>query len=128
MRLLVGFCALSLLLGGVALGPASAGAAEWIPGADSYASAWVKDIEMELNKKEYRTVFLNDPRTPQASVLRLLNRAAIAHKARNEALAQQLVREALEVIENGVRKRYYAQEDVQPITSFIKQHVPVKLG
>jgi hypothetical protein len=128
MRLLVGFCTLSLLLGGVALGPASAGAAEWISGADSYASAWVKDIEMELNKKEYRTVFLNDPRTPQASVLRLLNRAAITHKARNEALAQQLVREALEVIENGVRKSYYTQEDVQPITSFIKQHVPVKLG
>jgi hypothetical protein len=128
MRLFVVVCALSLLLGGVALGPAPAGAAEWISGADSYASAWVKDIELELNKKEHRAVFLNDPRTPQASILRLLNRAAIAHEARNEALAQQLVREALEVIENGVRKSYYTQEDVQPITSFIKQHVPVKLG
>ncbi len=128
MRLFAVVCALSLLLGGVALGPTPAGAADWISGADSYASAWVKDIEMELNKKEYRTVFLNDPRTPQASVLRLLNRAAIAHEARNEALAQQLVREALEVIENGVRKSYYTQDDIQPITSFIKQHVPVKLG
>ena len=128
MRLVVVFCALSLLLGGVALGPAPAGAADWISGADSYASAWVKDIEKELNKKEYRTVFLNDPRTPQASVLRLLNRAAIAHDAKDDALARQLAREALEVFENGVRKNYYTQDEVQPITSFIKQHIPVKLG
>lgn len=120
--------ALSLLLGGVALSPAPVGAADWISNADSYASAWVKEIESELNKKEHRAVFLNDPRAPQASVLRLLDRAAMAYNAKNEALARQLVNEALEVIASGVRKNYYTLEEVQPIISFIKQHAPVKIG
>lgn len=120
--------ALSLLLGGVALSPDLAGSADWISNADSYASAWVKHIESELNKKENRVVFLNDPRAPQASILRLLDRAAMAYNAKDEALARQLVHEALEVISSGVRKNYYTQEEVEPIISFIKQHVPVKLG
>ncbi len=128
MRRLVVVCALSLLLGGATLDPAPVGAAQWISGADSYVSAWVKDVEAELNKKEHRAVFLNDPRTPQASVLRLLNRAAMAHEAKDEVLARQFEQEAIGVIEDGVRKNYYTQDDVQTIISFIKQRVPVKLG
>ena len=128
MRLSIIVCALSLLLAGVALEPAPVGAAGWISAANSHAAAWVTEIEKELYKKDYRWVFLNDPRTPQASVVRLLNRAAMALEAKNDELARNLVGEAIEVIEDGIRKHYYSREDVRPITSFIKQHVPVKLG
>ncbi len=128
MRLTVIFCAFSLLMAGVALDPAPVGAAGWISAADSHASTWVTEIEKELNKKDYRMVFLNDPRAPQASVVRLLNRAAMALEAKNDELAKELVGEALDVIENGVRKNYYTHDDVRGITSFIKQHVPVNVG
>lgn len=128
MRFVIVVCALSLLMAGVALEPAPVWAAGWISAADSHASAWVTDIEKELYKKDYRWVFLNDPRIPQASVVRLLNRAAVAHEAKNDELARELVGEAIEVIEEGIRKNYYSREDVRPIISFIKQHVPVKLG
>ena len=39
---------------------------------------WVKDIEQELLKKDYSTVYANDLRTPQAVVLPKLNEAAKA--------------------------------------------------
>ncbi len=121
-------CALSLLIGGAALNPTPVSAAAWISGADSYAAPWVKEIEQELLKKDYRYVYASDPRTPQASVLRLLNEAAKAEQAKNSALAQQLVREALGVFEEGVRKHYYSSSDIEPITSFIRQHVPIKIS
>jgi hypothetical protein len=45
---------LSLLTGGAAFMTTSAEAAGWISGSESYAAPWVKDIEQELLKKEYR--------------------------------------------------------------------------
>jgi hypothetical protein len=71
-------------------------------------------------------VFLNDPRTPQASVLTLLNEAAAAYNANERATAQDLVNEAIGVLEDGVRRHYYTDSDIEPITAFIRQHVPVK--
>jgi hypothetical protein len=121
-------CALSLLIGGVALIPSSVNGAPWISAADSYAASWMTDIEKELLKKDYWMVYANDPRTPQQIVLRLLNRAAKAHEANNSALAQQLVRDAIGVFEEGVRRHYYTQSEIEPITSYIKQHVPIKLS
>ena len=50
-------CALSLLIGGVVLVPTPVHAAGWISGADAYAVPWVKDIEQELFKKVYWTVY-----------------------------------------------------------------------
>ncbi len=121
-------CVLSLLFGGVALMPAAVNAAPWISAADSYSASWLKDVEQELYKKEYRSVFMNDPRTPQASVLKLLNRAAAAYEAKNMQLAEQFVREAIGVLEQGITKNYYGQADIEPIVNFIKQHAPVKLS
>lgn len=126
MRVTAVLCALSLLIGGVALMPSSLGAAGWISGADSYAASWVKDIEQELFKKDYRDVYANDPRTPQVIALRLLNQAARAQEANDSVLAQQLVHDALEVFEEGVRKHYYSFSEIEPITRFIRQHVPIK--
>jgi hypothetical protein len=114
--------ALSLLFGGMALLSPGAQAAPWISGADS---TWVKDIEKELNKKDYRPLFLNDPRTPQASVLRLLNEAAMAAEAGNDALAQDLAHRAIGVFEEGVRRHYYEPSDIEPLLNYIKQHAPI---
>ena len=93
MRVTAMLCALSLLIGGVALMPSSLEAAGWISGIDTYVAPWVKDIEQELWKKDYRDLYANDPRTPQVVALRLLNQAAKAEKANDSLLAQQLVRE-----------------------------------
>lgn len=128
MRVTAVLCALSLVIGGIALMPSSLEAAGWISGADAYAASWVKDIEQELLKKDYRNVYASDPRTPQASVLRKLDEAARAQEAGDSALAQQLVRNALNVFEEGVRKHYYSESDVEPIITFIRQHVPIKIS
>lgn len=128
MRVSAGLCALSLLIGGVALMPTPVHAAGWISGADAYAAPWVQDVEQELLKKDYRYVYTNDPRSPQVIVLRKLNEAAKALEAKDSALAQQLVRDALEVFEEGVRKHYYTPSDVEPIKTFIRQHVPIKIS
>ncbi|ALA60571.1 hypothetical protein [Nitrospira moscoviensis] len=127
-RMTVLLIALSLLLGGIAFTPTPAQAAAWISGADMFASDWVAKIEKELFKKEYRYVFANDPRAPQASILHLLNRAAKAQATQNETMARELAQEAVSVLEEGIRKHYYSAEDVEPILQAIKQHVPVKLS
>lgn len=122
MRLLA---ALPLLLGGVTSAPSITQAAPWIPGDDTYAAGWVKEIEQELSKAEYQAVFLNDPRTPQASVLRLLNRAAIAQQAEQENLARELAQQAIDVLEEGVQKHYYEQADVKPLIDSLTQRIPM---
>ena len=126
MRVTAVLCALSLLIGGMALMPTPVYAAGWISGADTYAAPWVKDIEQELLKKDYWTVYASDPRTPQAVVLRKLNEAAKAQAAKDSTLAQQLVRDALSVFEEGVRRHYYSPSDIEPITTYIRKHVPIK--
>lgn len=126
MKVVAVFCALSLLIGGVALMPSSIQAAGWLSGADAYAAPWVKEVEQELLKKDHQYIYASDPRTPQAVVLRKLNEAAKAYEAKDSALAQQLVRDALGVFEDGVRRHYYRQSDIEPIITFIRQHAPIK--
>ena len=120
-------CALSLLVGGVALIPNAVESAPWVSRSESYAAPWMKDIENELLKTEYWMIYANDPRTPQNEVLHLLNRAAKAEQASDPALAQELVRQALNVFEEGVRRHYYTPSEIEPLTSYIRQHVPIKL-
>jgi hypothetical protein len=119
-------CALSLLIGGVALVPNVVQGASWISGSDT--APWVKEMEQELLKKDYWLIYANDPRVPQHEVLRLLDRAAVAQQANDTALAQDLVREALGVFEEGVRRHYYTQSEIDPIMSYIRQHVPIKMS
>ena len=126
MKRIVVVCVMALLIVGVAFNPTPVPAAGWLTGADRYAAPWVKDIAQELLKKDYSTVYASDPRTPQVVVLRKLNDAAKAQAAEDSTLAQQLVRDALSVFEEGVRKHYYSQSDIEPITTFIRQHLPIK--
>jgi len=128
MRVTAVLCALSLLIGGVALMPTPVPAAGWISGTQTYVAPWVRDIEQELFNKDYRNVYASDPRTPQAAVLRKLNEAAKAQEAGDSVLAQQLVRNALSVFEEGVRRHYYSQSDIEPIITFIREHVPIKIS
>jgi hypothetical protein len=128
MKLTTVVCALSLLIGGVTLIPNAVESAPWISGAESYAAPWMKDVEKELLKKEYWMIYANDPRTPQNEVLHLLNRAANAQEANDHALARELVRQALDVFGDGVRRHYYTLSDIEPITSYIRQHVPINIS
>lgn len=128
MRIMAILCALSLLIGGVALMPSSLKAADWISDADSYAASLVKDIEQELLKKDYRDVYANDPRTPQMIALHLLNQAARAQEANDNRLAQQPVQDAFKVFEEGVRKHYYSSSEIEPIMTLIREQSPIKNG
>lgn len=119
---------LSLLLAGTAVVPQAAYPAGWISDMGSFASDWVAKIEQELSKKEYRYVFANDPRTPQASVIRLLNRAAQAQAAHDETMAKDLVRDAMEVLQDGVRRNYYSAADIEPILKHLREQIPIKLS
>jgi hypothetical protein len=128
MKVTAVLCALSLLISGVELLPTSVQGAPWISGAENYAAPWVKDMEQELFKKEYWLVYANDPRTPQMVALRLLNQAAKAQEANDRALAQQLVQEALDVFKEGVQRHYYSSSEIEPIMSYICEHVPIKIS
>jgi hypothetical protein len=112
----------------VALAPAPAGSAGWISDADSYALTWVNDGESELEKKEYRALFMNDLRAPQVSIRRLSDRAVVGYAAKDDAQTRQCVTEALKVIASGAQTHSYTQAGVQPIVSFIKRRVPVGIG
>jgi hypothetical protein len=128
MKRIVVVCAVALLIVAVALISKPVHAAEWISGGDAYAAPWVKEIEQELLKKDYWYIYANDPRIPQAVVLRKLNQAAKAQEAKESSLAQQFVHDALSVFEEGVRKHYYSQTDIEPIMTFIRQHVPINMS
>jgi hypothetical protein len=128
MKLPAVLCTLSLLIGGTVFTSTHVEAAGWISGSESYAAPWVKDIEQELLKKDYRYVFGNDPRTPQVVVLQLLNRAAMAYQANDTAQADQLVRDALNVLDEGSRRHYFSRSDIEPIMDFIRHHVPGKIS
>lgn len=128
MRITAVLTALSLLIGGVALMPSSTEAANWISVTGSSTASWVKDIEQVLLNRNYRDIFANDPRTPQMTALRLLNQAAAAQEAKESVLAQQLIRDALGVFEEGVRKHYYSSSEIEPIITFIRQHVPAAIS
>ena len=120
--------ALSLLIGGGALAPASVLGAEWIGwnSNESFVSPWVKEIAQEIGKQEYRAAFLTDPRAPQMAVIRLLNRAAAAYDANNPKLGEDFLRQAMDVLQTGVRKHYYSQQDIEPLLNYIQQHAPAK--
>ena len=127
MKRIAVVCALSLLIAGVVLIPNAVQSAPWISRSETYAAPWMKDIEKELLKKEYSMIYANDPRTPQNEVLHLLHRAAKAQEANDPALAQELVRQALNVFEEGVRRHYYTPSEIEPIMSYLRQHVPIKI-
>lgn len=119
---------LSLLLAGTAVTQDLGHATPWISGMESFASDWVAKVEQELSKKEYRYLFSNDPRTPQASILRLLNRAAQAQADHKDVMARDLAKEAIGVLREGVRRHYYSEQDVEPLIRQIEEQIPIKLS
>jgi hypothetical protein len=110
--------------------PATQVPLSWITVAPANPSVapWVKDIERELMKVQYRPLWSNDPRSPQVSMMYLLHDAANALTAQNEAVAKDLVRRALNVLREGIARGYYSQSDIDPIVTYIKTHAPVRLS
>lgn len=96
--------------------------------ANTYVAPWVHNIERELMKKQYRSLWSNDPRSPQVSMMYLLNDAARVLAKHNEALAKDFVRRALNVLGEGIARGYYSQSDIDPIVTYIKTHAPVRLN
>lgn len=105
-------------------------ASDWLPGtpADALTYPWVNSVNQELNKPEFRPVFLNDPRSPTVPMIHLFNRAAQAQKDNNLPLAKDFVRQALLVFDRGIEKGYYAEAEIAPIRKAILVHVPQELG
>jgi hypothetical protein len=108
--------------------PLTSHAAPWISGRDTFASDWVAKVEQELSKQDYRYVFANDPRAPQASIVRLLNQAARAQAAHNEVLAKDLAKQAMDVLRDGVRRHYYSEQDVAPLIKHIQEQILITLS
>jgi hypothetical protein len=96
--------------------------------ATTYVAPWVKDIEKKLMQKQYRMLWSNDPRSPQVSMMYMLNNAAKALGEHNEVLAKDFVRRALNVLGEGIARGYYSQSDIDPIVTYIKTHAPVQLS
>ena len=115
--------ALSMLTTGILLLASPGGAVDWISAYSDSTAIWLKGIEQELNSDEYRTLFTNDPRTPQVSIMQFLNTAAHAYEAKNPAMAESLIERAAEVLETGVTKHYYSKADIAPILSYIEKAV-----
>ena len=98
-------------------------AADWLaPAADQDVTApWVNDITAQLNEEPYRDVFVNAlGNSPQAAIVRYLNNAAQALQAGNKPLAQSYVDRTIDIFDNGVRRGYYSQTDVEPIKKLIR--------
>jgi hypothetical protein len=77
-----------------------------------------------LNSDEYRALFVNDPRTPQASVMLFLNSAARAHEANDPLMAPSLIEKAVQVLEAGATRHYYSKADIAPIVRYIEKMAP----
>lgn len=120
----------SLALGGLLFAiPGLVSAAEWITPAasDTHVSPWVTQVEDEFSKAEHALVFTNDPRTPMAAVVHLLNQAADALNNKNEALAKDFVRQSINILQRGVQRGYYGQGDLDPVKKSIMSHIPEKI-
>jgi hypothetical protein len=124
------FTAVALFWMGGGMCLRDAQASDWLPGspADASVSQWVTAIDHELNKAEHQAAFLNDPRSPIVPMINLFNRAAQARQDNNLPLAQDFVRQALHIIDQGVAKGYYAEADVAPMKKAILAQVPLELG
>jgi hypothetical protein len=128
MKIVTMVCILSLLIGGTVLSPMATDAAPWISGSESYAAPWLRDVERELQKKEYAALYANDPRVPQQEALRLLNQAARAQQENDPALAQQLAHEAMDLFEEGVRRHYYSATEIESLLNAIRKTIQTNLG
>jgi hypothetical protein len=126
MRMIVSaMCAIVLTIAWTTI----AAADRWLPGApaDKPIAGWVVQIEKALANPEFRGVFLNDPRSPVAPIMHLMNRAAKAQEDQNLEVARDLVRQALEVLDRGVQRGFYSRADIEPVKRSISMHVPTEL-
>lgn len=120
MNTIVMATALSVAAPGIFISPASA--AQWLAPApqERLTADWVKDIAAQLRKEKWREVFMNAPfGSPQASMLGLLNEAAIAMKEGEAAYARDLIRHAVGILDDGVEQGWYSRRHIEPLKGLI---------
>jgi hypothetical protein len=98
-------------------------AAQWLAPAphQELAAKWVEDVARELRQPQFRNVLMNVPfGTPQATILDLLNEAALGLENGYPRYALDLVRQAVEVLDDTTRgQRWLSPSEVQPIQAMI---------
>jgi hypothetical protein len=110
------------MVSGVIAVPPIGQAAPWLaPAADERLKAdWVRQVARELTRERHRRVLINIPfGSPQVSILGYLNDADEALQADEERYARDLVRRALDVLDDGVDYGWLRESDVRPIKNVI---------
>lgn len=100
-------------------------AAPWIAPApqQELSAQWVEDVARELRDPRFRNIFMNIPGgSPQATILDLLNEAAVGLKNGEPEYARHLVRKAVNVLDRSAGQGWYSESDVQPIQAMILRH------
>ncbi|RMH04300.1 MAG: hypothetical protein D6704_11330 [Nitrospirae bacterium] len=129
MKVLAVVMALSLLFVGGAL-TSTVQAAPWIsptPEIERYAADWVTAVQNELTGSDLRWTFANDPRNPQAAILKMLNQAAVAMKDGNTGLAKDFVARVFSILEEGAELGYYTSDEMSSVKQAIERHLPKAL-
>lgn len=116
------FGALAVLSAAPALAPATADAAQWLApaAAEKIEARWVKEVDYQLRSNEFKNLFINAPGgAPQGAILRYLNHAADALGTGDKEAAKDFIAQALDVVDNGVRRGWYSRSDVEPLRNMI---------
>lgn len=100
-------------------------AAPWIAPApqQELSAKWVQDVAREFRKPQFRNIFMNIPGgSPQATILDLLNEAAVGLEKGEPGYARQLVRRAVNVLDRSAGRGWYSESDIQPIQAMILKY------
>ncbi len=100
-------------------------AAPWITPApqQELAAQWVEDVAQELRNPQFRNIFMNIPGgSPQATILDLLNEAAVGLENGEPEYARQLVRKAVNVLDRSAGRGWCSKSDVQPIQAMFSRN------
>jgi hypothetical protein len=94
----------------------------------SFQSEWVQQIDQELQTPQLNWTFLYDPRDPQHKMLSALDQAAEAMAQQNQEKANEMVKTAFTILEEGHRLGYYPQSQVEAVKEAIRRHLPDSLA
>lgn len=100
-------------------------AAPWIAPApqQELSAQWVQNVAREFRKPQIRNIFMNIPGgSPQATILDLLNEAAVGLENGEPGYARHLVRKAVNVMDRSAGRGWYTESDIQPIQAMILKY------
>src|SRR5690606_3994006 len=81
---------------------------------------WVADIDEAFRSPQVSNIFINVPfGSPHSTIIHLLNEAAIGVKTGHPRYARDLVRQAVDVLDETAGGGWYSPSEVRPIQAFI---------